>query len=83
MKSRFLTTAAALFLLLGLIAGDAFAQLTDASAVTFSIRQTSSDAWRIASANADTVGKPVQVKVAFGSGSQTKDISRLKKIDEE
>ncbi len=76
MKSRLLSTAAAMFLLLGLIAGNAFAQLTDPSAVSFTIRKTSSDGWRGASADIDTVGRPFQLQVDFAVGVQTKDISR-------
>jgi|SaaInl7_200m_RNA_FD_contig_91_369689_length_10527_multi_11_in_0_out_0_3 hypothetical protein len=76
MRSRLLSTAAAMFLLLGLIAGNAFAQITDASAVKFSVRKTTSDVWRTTSANEDTVGRPTNLKVEFSIGQQTENISK-------
>ncbi|MBW7997550.1 MAG: T9SS type A sorting domain-containing protein [Candidatus Glassbacteria bacterium] len=75
MKSRLLTMAAAVFLLLGL-STSAFAQVTSADAVDFYIRTYQSDgdlanAWHNTSGTTDTVGRQMDVQAEWAIDAQS------------
>ncbi len=77
MKSRLLSTAAALFLLLGLVSTSAFAQVSSSDAVDFFIRTYQSDGdlistgWHNTATTEDTVGRKMDVRAEWETAAQS------------
>ncbi len=77
MKSRLLSTAVALFLLLGLVSTSAFAQVSSSDAVDFFIRTYKSDGaaittgWHNTATTEDTVGRKMDVRAQWETASQS------------
>jgi hypothetical protein len=76
MKSRLLSSATALVLLLGLASTSLFAQITDATSVDFQIKAPTS-LWRTTTSGAaeDTVGRPMDALVTWESGNQASGLT--------
>ncbi|MFC1544568.1 T9SS type A sorting domain-containing protein [Gemmatimonadota bacterium] len=76
MKSRLLSTAAAMFLLLGLVSTSAFAQISSSAAVNFYIQSYDIDedvaaTWHDLTSTNDTIGRKIDVLAQWTTASQS------------